>query len=453
MFKSTGSSINIVVMTVSLGLSAACSDGKVVGVDSSAECREPVAEAGADSTVSLGQPVFLNGSASTWCADYADDIVFTWGFVSVPPESGVTEASLSANRSIAAISPQFTPDLNGEYVMSLQITDGINASNTDYVVIGVVAGDNPPTADCGGSYEGEVGQLVTLDGSASVDPEMAELQYSWALTPPNCSNLTTDDLYNEGTSAPSFVPDCSGIFVSTLTVSDSSHWSEPVVCSIDIGTENRIPTADAGKTEEFGGCASNPVQLNGYGSFDPDGDSLTYKWALVSAPVDSAASDSNFSNTAVAAPQFTWDAVGIYTIQLQVYDGQSWSAPDLVDITIGDIVDNRRPIANAGDSVDIEATANCQATSYSSECADCAAYTVMLDGSGSSDLDGDQLDFSWSETSGVLAIATPQAALTAATIPTQVVNANLSFNVTLTVSDCQQSDDDSTTVTYTCVSN
>ena len=76
-------------------------------------------------------------------------------------------------------------------------------------------------------------------------------------------------------------------------------------------------------------------------------------------------------------------------------------APDLVDLTI-DILNNQRPIANAGDSVTVEASANCQSTSYSSACADCAAFTVMLDGSTSSDLDGDSLQFQWTEPSGVL---------------------------------------------------
>ena len=63
----------------------------------------------------------------------------------------------------------------------------------------------------------------------------------------------------------------------------------------------------------------------------------------------------------------------------------------------------------------------------------------MLDGSASSDLDGDSLQFQWAESSGVLNISSPNAALTPAEIPTQVVNANLSFDVTLTVSDCERS--------------
>ena len=430
-----------------------CTDTKGTAIDSSETCKAPLAEAGTDTTVGLGQPVFLNASNSSWCSDYDDNVVFIWSFVSVPALSAVTEDSLSANRSIAAMSPQFTPDVTGDYVVSLQVSDGLSVSDADFIVIDVVASDATPTANCGGNYEGEIGQLVTLDGSASSDPEFAELTYSWSLTPPNCSTLTSDNIYNEGTSSPSFVPDCSGVFVTTLTVSDGNHWSDPVICSVDVGSQNRIPTADAGKTMDFGGCAGNPVQLNGYGSFDPDGDRLTYSWALVSAPTDSAATDTNFTDVTSPNPEFTWDEIGTYTFQLQVHDGTAWSAPDLVDLTIGDILNNQRPIANAGDSVTIEASANCQSTSYSSACADCAPYTVMLDGSASSDLDGDSLQFQWSESSGVLNIASPNAALTPAEIPTQVVNANLSFDVTLTVSDCERSDDDQTTITYTCVSN
>ena len=440
------------LLSVALSMTG-CTDTKSTALDSSETCKAPIADAGEDATVGLGQPVFLNAVNSQWCSDYDDNVVFIWSFVSVPTQSAVTEDSLSANRTIAAMSPQFTPDVTGDYVVSLQVSDGLSVSDADFIVVEVVAGDAPPTADCGGTYEGDVGQLVTLDGSASSDPESADLTYAWTLTPPNCSELTSDSIYNEGTSAPSFVPDCSGIFVTTLTVSDGNHWSDPVICSVDVGAENRIPTADAGKTLDLGGCAGNPVQLNGYGSFDADGDRLIYAWALVSAPADSAVTDANFSDVGSPNPEFTWDVIGSYTFQLQVYDGVAWSAPDLVDLVVGDIANNIRPIANAGDSVDIEATANCQATSYSSECADCAPYTVMLDGSASTDLDGDQLNFSWTEASGVLNIANPQAALTPAVIPTQVVNANLSFEVSLTVSDCERSDDDTTFINYTCNSS
>ena len=438
---------------MSFGILVACDGGKTTIIDSSMECGDPIAEAGDDVTMPLGAPVFLNGSQSRWCDDYDDNVVFTWSFITVPSASSVNESSLSANRTNAAMTPQFIPDVVGEYVLGLQVSDGVAVSSMDYVVVSVVAGDNAPTADCGGSYEGEVGQLVILDGSGSNDPENATLEYAWSLSSPTCSSLTSDNIFNEGSNKPSFVPDCSGLFVMTLTVSDGSHWSDPVICSVDVATENRIPVADAGKTGNLGGCTANPLQLSGYNSYDPDGDSLSFSWALVSAPTDSLATDANFNDTTAPAPTFAWDAFGTYTFQLQVHDGTSWSAPDLVDITIGDVLNNRRPIANAGDSVTVEASANCQSTSYSNECANCAPFTVMLDGSGSMDLDGDTLTYSWSENSGLLQIVNPNAALTPAIIPSQTVGTALSFDVVLTVEDCNRVDTDQSVITYTCVSN
>ena len=191
----------------------------------------------------------------------------------------------------------------------------------------------------------------------------------------------------------------------TLSVSDGGQWSDPVVCAVEVGTVNRLPVADAG-SRSYGGCAPNPFQLNGYSSYDADGDSLTYSWSLVSAPTDSTATDSNFDDTSSATPNFTWDVQGSYTFQLQVHDGVGWSAPDLVDVTVGDIVNNHRPIANAGDALTVEVNASCQDTSYSSECADCPPYTILLDGSGTMDLDGDVLSFSWEEATGGLQIVT-----------------------------------------------
>ena len=428
-----------------------CTTEKVI--DSSEVCVEPVAEAGIDMTIAFGQPAVLDASSSTWCSTYDEDVILTWAFVSVPSDSAVNENALSANRTNVAISPQFVPDELGEYVLSLQINDGVSASNIDYVVVNVVAGDAPPTSDCGGSYEGEIGQIVTIDGSLSADPELSPLEYSWSLTSPTCSSLTSGSLYNEGTATPSFVPDCEGMYVVSVVVSDGTQWSDPAICSVEVASENRIPFADAGKTETLGGCASNPFQLNGHGSYDQDGDTLTYSWSVVSVPTDSTASDSNFDDQASSTPWFSWDVMGSYTFQLQVHDGTSWSAPDLVDVSIGDIDDNHRPIANAGDSTEVEVSASCQNTSYSSDCTDCTPFTILLDGSGSMDVDGDLMSFNWTESSGVLGIVTPTSAVTSAIIPTQTPGTTLSFDVTLEVADCQQSDTDLMTISYSCTSN
>ena len=95
-------------------------------------------------------------------------------------------------------------------------------------------------------------------------------------------------------------------------------------------------------------------------------------WSFVSKPVGSSAA---LSDTQAVKPVFDVDVAGTYTVQLIVNDGTVNSAPDTVTIS----TENSAPVANAG--------------------ADQAVYvndTVQLDGSSSSDVDGDSLTFTWS---------------------------------------------------------
>ena len=71
---------------------------------------------------------------------------------------------------------------------------------------------------------------------------------------------------------PSFVPDCDGVFIVYLIVNDGSQWSDPAICAVNVASTNRAPIADAGESQDLGGCASSSISLNGYGSYDLDGD-------------------------------------------------------------------------------------------------------------------------------------------------------------------------------------
>ncbi len=84
---------------------------------------------------------------------------------------------------------------------------------------------------------------------------------------------------------------------------------------------NAPPVADAGGP--YVGEEDVPVLFDGAGSFDPEGQPITYAWDF---------GDGGTATT--AAPTHTYDAPGAYTVSLIVHDGVNPSAPDTVTATI-----------------------------------------------------------------------------------------------------------------------
>jgi hypothetical protein len=136
--------------------------------------------------------------------------------------------------------------------------------------------------------------------------------------------------------------------------------------------EDQLPIADAG--DDFSvHCAQDgfaAVQLDGSGSSDADGDSLTYRWSWTIGQQSLAAEG---IKPTIQLP------VGAYEITLIVNDGIADSQADTVTITVY----NTAPAADAGDDI----------TTYLGFEGD--TVNVMLDGSGSSDADGDTLTYKW----------------------------------------------------------
>jgi PKD repeat protein/flagellar hook assembly protein FlgD len=129
------------------------------------------------------------------------------------------------------------------------------------------------------------------------------------------------------------------------------------------------PLADAGSSQTV--VVGEKVILDGSRSSDLDGNLLTFFWAIVSQPENSTAALSDFK---AIKPFFTADQPGTYEIQLTVNDGLSDSLVDTVIIS----TENSAPVADAGE--DFTASVN---------------ETVKLDGSLSSDVDGNALTYQW----------------------------------------------------------
>ena len=134
---------------------------------------------------------------------------------------------------------------------------------------------------------------------------------------------------------------------------------------------NVAPVANAGPNQTV--TTGTTVTLNGSSSSDADGNPLTYLWSFVSIPAGSGAT---LTGSTTVKPTFLADKTGQYVVHLIVNDGVVSSTPATVTITT--TPGNTAPVANAGPDQTVQMGA-----------------TVMLNGSGSNDVDGNPLTYQW----------------------------------------------------------
>ncbi|MFO1428574.1 MAG: PKD domain-containing protein [Candidatus Competibacteraceae bacterium] len=319
----------------------------------------PVANAGPDQPVAVGSTVQLDGSGSN-DAD-GDTLTYLWTFILLPANS---TAVLSDD---TAMKPTFKADKVGDYHLTLVVNDGQVDSGADTVVI--QAGNQPPIANAGADQTVHTGETVQLDGSGSSDPNGDPLSYHWSLIqqPPGSAAV----LSNSTVVQPRLTIDKPGTYIAQLIVNDGTVDSPPD--TVTVSTQNSAPVADAGPDQTA--LVSKTVQLDGSKSHDVDGDPLTYQWSLTQRP---AGSTVTLSDPTVVNPSLVIDKSGTYIARLIVNDGNVDSAADTVTIS----TQNSAPVANAGPNQTVF-----------------VASTVTLNGSGSSDVDGDPLTYAWSFTS------------------------------------------------------
>ena len=94
--------------------------------------------------------------------------------------------------------------------------------------------------------------------------------------------------------------------------------------------QNTAPVANAGPDQNA--VVSDLVTLNGTGSTDVNGNTLTYLWTITTKPSGSLAA---LTNESTANPTFIPDLDGSYVAQLIVNDGTVDSTVDTVTITVG----------------------------------------------------------------------------------------------------------------------
>ena len=203
------------------------------------------------------------------------------------------------------------------------------------------------------SYPDPDGGLVFYSPSSATDPAIPDTRY---VTP---ISLTTD------------------LTVTYVAVDAAGNTSDPVTQTYVVGSGvNNPPVANAGPDQEVDPGAV--VILDGSGSSDPEGDTLTYAWTQADSE------DASLDDPTAVRPSFTPTVAGTYVFTLVVNDGTSDSAPDSVTVVVnGPTADNSPPIADAGSDQD-----------------SVVRTQVRLDGSGSSDPEDDVLTYAWTQADG-----------------------------------------------------
>jgi hypothetical protein len=198
-------------------------DGKVNSTTSSvtitivSQNTSPVANAGQDMHAYVGDDVVLDASGS-YDPDL-DGITFTW--IQVSGASMV----IHNNTSIQAF---FTPTTSGAFEFKVAVSDG-QATSTDNVIVTVDNANQVPIANAGSSIVAAVGQTITLDGSASYDPDGTSVSYIWSQTSGTQVSLSSSNAAN-----PSFVAGQAGVYVFALKVYDGTDTSSSSAVTVTV---------------------------------------------------------------------------------------------------------------------------------------------------------------------------------------------------------------------------
>ena len=325
---------------------------------------EPTADAGDDQFVKSGIFVRLDGSDTIEGAGYSD---YLWTQTS----GGVVELE-DANSPIAAFVASA-----GDAVLEfkLTITNGVY-SDSDTITV-TIDGNNAPSVGIDADRNVKSGERVELRGLAN-DPDNAVLSYQWRYV----SGPDTH-IYDDRTATSYFIaPDVSGTqaIVIKLVVTDHEGGTDSDMITINV-RENQSPVAVLEHSHLVVATGGRGT-LDASGSYDPDNDALSYEWVHYDGPVLSiSGSGERVSFIAPAVGNVLSENIVYMT--LKVTDGAITDSVGLqVEITNDNSLNAGVPTANAG--TDMAVTPR---------------ETVTLSGSGS-DLDGDRLTYSWTQTSG-----------------------------------------------------
>ncbi|HEX2239202.1 MAG TPA: Ig-like domain-containing protein, partial [Gammaproteobacteria bacterium] len=363
----------------------------------------PVARAGQDSTVTAGQSVTLDGSASS--DPESRPLAFQWAQIAGP--------SVTLNRANTA-TPSFTaPSVTApaQLRFRLTVTDDVGATESDTVIIRVTPPNAPPVANSNVYLVGEGGTLNIPSPGVLANDTDANGDSLTAILVSGPSHAASFSLQPSG--GFSYTHDGSEAASDSFTyrASDGIASSNVTTVTIGIAPINDAPVANNDSyVVDQSGTLNTPSPGVLTNDTDADGDSLVA--ILLSGPSNAAffalgpggAFSYTHNGSATTGDRFTY----------RVSDGATFSNIATVSINITPV--NQPPVANAG----VDQVVN-------------AGDAVTLNGSASSDPDGSLTAFQWSQTAGPsVALSDPSSPTPGLIAPGVAAQTILAFNLIVT---------------------
>jgi len=262
----------------------------------------PVADAGPDQTAYTLEWVLLEGSA----IDPEGDPIYSWQWDVVQLPAGGQYRLLDEDTQ----NLQFLGYVEGDYVLSLTVWDGISLSlGVDYATIHV-ADNLPPVAVVTADLTTiDLGGTVCFDGTESFDPEGGPLVYLWSFrdgTPGGYGPATICHLFA-----------VTGIFdVAMQVIDEKGGYDFDTVTITVLPPANHPPVASPTATPSTGDV---PLLVAfAANASDADGDPLSYAWDF-----------GDGATSALADPAHTYMTSGTFVALLTVSDGKDQASYSL----------------------------------------------------------------------------------------------------------------------------
>lgn len=297
--------------------------GAVVGLSSAlGACNHvPKASISGMLVTTRGKELELTAQGST--DEDGDTLAYAWS-IEPPVGADYTLMELAGGARVRFMSREL-----GLFTVRLVVSDG--GAFSEPAEVSVKVNNGRPIANAGADVAVELNELVTLDGSASEDPDPGGTitEYRWALVEQPAGSRAELSAVG-GSPIATFTPTVRGVYRAQLVVSDGVDTSEADELRVGAGISGDPPIAriTVAGPEEVG----STLVLDASRSFDPESRPLTYEWELTNKPDNSTAL---LTRTTTVVTRLTPDLVGDYQVKLVVSDGWYESNPVYADFKVG----------------------------------------------------------------------------------------------------------------------